>query len=144
RVKAWRFTGDRARIAEAPLGELLRRLDFLAKVGLSYLSLDRAARTLSGGEMQRLRLSAQLGSGLTGALYVLDEPTIGLHPRDTRRLLSNLRQLADMGSTVLIVEHDADTIRAADYVVELGPGGGRHGGHVVAQGPAASVLASPQ
>jgi excinuclease ABC subunit A len=141
RVKTWRFTGDRARIAEAPLGELLRRLDFLTKVGLSYLSLDRAARTLSGGEMQRLRLSAQLGSGLTGALYVLDEPTIGLHSRDTQRLLANLRALCDTGSTVLVVEHDADTIQAADYLVDLGPSGGRHGGRIVAAGPPAEVLA---
>jgi excinuclease ABC subunit A len=99
---------------------------------------------LSGGEMQRLRLSAQLGSGLTGALYVLDEPTIGLHPRDTGRLLANLRQLADMGSTVLVVEHDAETIRAADHLIDLGPGGGRHGGHVVAEGPAAKVLSDPR
>jgi excinuclease ABC subunit A len=143
RVKSWRFTGDRARIAEAPLGELLRRLDFLAKVGLSYLSLDRAARTLSGGEMQRLRLSAQLGAGLTGALYVLDEPTIGLHSRDTQRLLANLRALCDTGSTVLVVEHDADTIQAADYLVDLGPSGGRHGGRIIAAGPPAQVLAHP-
>jgi excinuclease ABC subunit A len=143
RVKSWRFTGDRARIAEAPVGELLRRLEFLARVGLSYLSLDRAARTLSGGEMQRLRLSAQLGSGLTGALYVLDEPTIGLHCRDTQRLLANLRALCDTGSTVLVVEHDADTIQAADHLVDLGPSGGRHGGRIVAAGPPAEVLAHP-
>jgi excinuclease ABC subunit A len=143
RVKSWRFTGDRARIAEAPSGELVRRLEFLVEVGLSYLSLDRAARTLSGGEMQRLRLSAQLGSGLTGALYVLDEPTIGLHSRDTERLLSNLRALAKTGSTVLVVEHDADTIKAADYLIDLGPSGGRHGGRVVAAGPPAEVLANP-
>jgi excinuclease ABC subunit A len=94
--------------------------------------------------MQRLRLSAQLGSGLTGALYVLDEPTIGLHPRDTRRLLANLRELANMGSTVIVVEHDAETIRAADHVIDLGPGGGRRGGHVVAEGPAARVLSDPR
>ncbi|MCL2449931.1 MAG: excinuclease ABC subunit A, partial [Polyangiaceae bacterium] len=100
--------------------------------------------TLSGGEMQRLRLSAQLGSGLTGALYVLDEPTIGLHPRDTGRLVANLRQLTAMGSTVLIVEHDADTIRAADHVIDLGPAGGRLGGHIVAEGPAARVLSDPR
>jgi excinuclease ABC subunit A len=140
RVKAWRFAGDRARIAEAPWGELRRRLEFLVEVGLSYLSLDRPARTLSGGEMQRLRLSAQLGAGLTGALYVLDEPTIGLHPRDTERLLGNLRALAQTGSTVLVVEHDADTIQAADYLVDLGPSGGHHGGQIVAAGPPAAVL----
>ena len=96
-IKEWNFAGDAARIAEAPLAELRRRLEFLRDVGLDYLSLDRAARTLSGGEMQRLRLAAQLGAGLTGALYVLDEPTIGLHPRDTGRLLENLRRLVDLG-----------------------------------------------
>ncbi len=136
------FAGNDALIAKAPLAELLRRLEFVDRVGLGYLALDRAAATLSGGEMQRLRLAAQLGSGLTGALYVLDEPTIGLHPRDTGRLLENLRGLVDTGSTVLVVEHDAETIRAADHLVELGPGGGTHGGHIVAQGAAASVLAS--
>jgi excinuclease ABC subunit A len=144
RARTWRFAGNDAEIAEAPHAELVRRLAFVEQVGLGYLALDRPAATLSGGEMQRLRLSAQLGSGLTGALYVLDEPTIGLHPRDTRRLLGNLRSLADMGSTVLVVEHDAETIRAADHVVDLGPGGGRHGGHVVAEGPAAQVLADPR
>jgi excinuclease ABC subunit A len=144
RARTWRFEGKNATIAEAPLGELIRRLSFVDEVGLGYLALDRPAATLSGGEMQRLRLSAQLGSGLTGALYVLDEPTIGLHPRDTRRLLANLRQLADMGSTVLVVEHDAETIRAADHVVDLGPGGGRNGGHVVVEGPAAEVLNDPR
>jgi len=114
RARGWRFTGSDAEIARAPHAELMRRLAFVEQVGLGYLALDRPASTLSGGEMQRLRLSAQLGSGLTGALYVLDEPTIGLHPRDTQRLLGNLRTLADMGSTVLVVEHDAETIRFAD------------------------------
>jgi excinuclease ABC subunit A len=144
RARAWTFEGADLAIAHAPHAELLRRLSFVEQVGLGYLSLNRPAATLSGGEMQRLRLSAQLGSGLTGALYVLDEPTIGLHPRDTKRLLSNLRSLADMGSTVLVVEHDAETIRAADYVIDLGPGGGRHGGHVVCEGPSARVLADPR
>jgi excinuclease ABC subunit A len=144
RAKTWRFNDRNALIAKGPHAELLRRLSFVEQVGLGYLALERAAASLSGGEMQRLRLSAQLGSGLTGALYVLDEPTIGLHPRDTGRLLSNLRQLADMGSTVLIVEHDAETIRAADHLIDLGPGGGRNGGHVVAEGPAALVLANPR
>jgi excinuclease ABC subunit A len=143
-ARAWQFDGPDAEIANAPHAELLRRLAFVEQVGLGYLSLDRAAATLSGGEMQRLRLSAQLGSGLTGALYVLDEPTIGLHPRDTGRLLANLRQLADMGSTVLVVEHDAETIRAADHVIDLGPAGGRLGGHVVSEGPAAQVLSDPR
>ncbi|MFO0755213.1 MAG: ATP-binding cassette domain-containing protein [Byssovorax sp.] len=139
-----RFSGDQAVIAEAPLRELLHRLSFVEQVGLGYLSLDRRAATLSGGEMQRLRLAAQLGSGLTGALYVLDEPTIGLHPRDTQRLLDNLRRLSAMGSTVLMVEHDADTIRAADHLIDLGPSGGRNGGRIVAEGPPAIVLADPR
>ncbi len=143
-VDAWRFQGDRAAIAKAAHAELRRRLSFVLDVGLGYLTLDRAAGTLSGGEMQRLRLSAQLGSGLTGALYVLDEPTIGLHPRDTQALLVNLRALVATGSTVLVVEHDAETIRAADHVIDLGPLGGRGGGHVVAEGPAATVLADPR
>jgi len=144
RLPSFRFGGERARIARAPLQELGRRLHFVDQVGLGYLGLDRSAQTLSGGEMQRLRLAAQLGSGLTGALYVLDEPTIGLHPRDTGRLLQNLRALVDMGSTVVVVEHDADTIRAADYLVDLGPAGGRGGGRVMAAGPPAEVLSSPE
>jgi excinuclease ABC subunit A len=138
------FQGNDALIARAPHAELLRRLAFVERVGLGYLALDRRAQTLSGGEMQRLRLSAQLGSGLTGALYVLDEPTIGLHPRDTCALLANLRALVDTGSTVLVVEHDADVIRGADYLVDLGPGGGKEGGHVMAAGAAADVLADPR
>jgi len=141
-VTSWRFTGRRALLARAPLAELERRLAFADEVGLGYLSLARPATTLSGGEMQRLRLSAQLGSGLTGALYVLDEPTIGLHPRDTSRLLTNLRRLVACGSTVLVVEHDADVIRAADHVIDMGPSGGAGGGHVVAEGPASRVLAA--
>ena len=127
-AKTLKFAGTEAQIAEAPMKELLRRLEFVVEIGLGYLSLDRRVATLSGGEMQRLRLAAQLGSGLTGALYVLDEPTVGLHPRDTVRLLDNLRKLARTGSSVLMVEHDADTIRAADYLVDLGPAGGRDGG----------------
>jgi excinuclease ABC subunit A len=140
RAREWKFDGSAAQIAKAPHAELMRRLAFVDRVGLGYLALARPAASLSGGEMQRLRLSAQLGSGLTGALYVLDEPTIGLHPRDTRALLANLRALVDMGSTVVVVEHDAETIRAADHVVDLGPGGGRLGGHVISEGSAAHVL----
>ncbi|SEK49000.1 excinuclease ABC subunit A [Stigmatella aurantiaca] len=140
RVQGWKFRGDRALIGEPSRQELVRRLEFLERVGLGYLSLDRAAATLSGGEMQRLRLSAQLGAGLTGALYVLDEPTIGLHPRDTHRLLANLRALVDTGSTVLVVEHDTDTIRAADHLLDLGPTGGRGGGRILAEGPPEEVL----
>ncbi|MCC6808137.1 MAG: excinuclease ABC subunit UvrA [Deltaproteobacteria bacterium] len=139
-ISAWQFSGDAARIADAAHKELVRRLKFTANVGLGYLALDRPARTLSGGEMQRLRLSAQLGSGLTGALYVLDEPTIGLHPRDTQRLIGNLRALVDTGSTVVVVEHDAETIRAADWLVDVGPTGGRGGGEIVASGRGKDVL----
>ncbi|CAN5431416.1 hypothetical protein BH09MYX1_BH09MYX1_20110 [soil metagenome] len=142
RLGALRFVGKNKLIGDAPLAELLRRLRFVDTVGLGYVALGRAASSLSGGEMQRLRLAAQLGSGLTGALYVLDEPTIGLHPRDTGRLLANLRALVDTGSTVLVVEHDAETIAAADWVVDLGPTGGRGGGRIVDEGPAARVLAS--
>jgi excinuclease ABC subunit A len=140
-AESWKFSGSQEVIARAPHAELCRRLSFVKEVGLGYLSLDRWAATLSGGEMQRLRLSAQLGSGLTGALYVLDEPTIGLHPRDTARLIGNLRKLVDTGSTVIVVEHDAEIIRAADHLLDLGPFGGRGGGHVVAEGPAKKVLA---
>ena len=144
RMRLLSLAGKEAAIAKAPLAELLRRLSFVEDVGLGYLGLGRAAGTLSGGEMQRLRLSAQLGSGLTGALYVLDEPTIGLHPRDTQRLIGNLRALVDTGSTVLVVEHDAETIQAADHLTDLGPGGGRNGGHIVAEGSPVAVLAHEQ
>ncbi len=143
-AKTLRFEGDHALIADAPHRELARRLEFVEEVGLGYLTLNRRAATLSGGEMQRLRLAAQLGSGLTGALYVLDEPTIGLHPRDTFRLLANLRKLVAMGSTVLMVEHDADTIRAADHLIDLGPFGGRFGGRIVSEGPPSVVLRDPK
>ncbi len=142
-VDGWTFQGRRAQLGGAARSELLRRLGFASEVGLGYLALGRGASTLSGGEMQRLRLSAQLGSGLTGALYVLDEPTIGLHPRDTAKLLANLRKLVDTGSTVLVVEHDAEVIRAADHLIDMGPGGGENGGRVVAAGKAKTVLASP-
>ncbi|MEO8902667.1 MAG: excinuclease ABC subunit UvrA [Polyangiaceae bacterium] len=140
RVRKLAFAKEQMPIATPILHELWRRLDFLRDVGLGYLSLDRAAHTLSGGEMQRLRLAAQLGAGLTGALYVLDEPTIGLHPRDTGRLLTNLRNLVNLGSTVLVVEHDTETIRAADHLIDLGPGGGSRGGRVMAEGTPKSVL----
>jgi excinuclease ABC subunit A len=143
RMQAWRFTGDAERLAEAPVRELAQRLRFLDEVGLGYLALDRAASTLSGGELQRLRLAAQLGTGLTGALYVLDEPTIGLHPRDTGRLLGNLRRLVELGSTVVVVEHDIETIRSGDHLIDLGPGGGSHGGTIVAAGSPARVLENP-
>ncbi len=116
------------------ISEIVRRLQFLLDVGLDYLTLDRAASTLSGGEMQRIRLATQIGSGLTGVLYVLDEPTIGLHPRDNERLISTLKGLRDRGNTVVVVEHDEEMMRAADYIVDLGPGAGREGGNVMYQG----------
>lgn len=143
RVQALAFSGDAARIAAPLVEELERRLTFLSDVGLDYLALERHAQTLSGGELQRLRLAAQLGTGLTGALYVLDEPTIGLHPRDTGRLIRNLKRLVDLGSTVLVVEHDAETIRAADHLIDMGPSGGSRGGQVMAQGAPAVVLSHP-
>jgi excinuclease ABC subunit A len=138
-----RFLPRERLIGEPLIKEVLRRLEFLKAVGLSYLSLDREASTLSGGELQRLRLAAQLGAGLTGALYVLDEPTIGLHPRDTGRLLSNLRRLVELGSTVVVVEHDIETIVAADYLIDIGPGGGTHGGRIVAMGSPREVMQDP-
>jgi excinuclease ABC subunit A len=127
--------GERERaLAALPLAEALLRLRFLERVGLAYLTLDRPAWSLSGGELQRVRLAAQLGSGLTGLLYVLDEPTIGLHPRDTERLISALRELTEKGCSVLLVEHDAAMIRAADHVIDVGPSGGHAGGRILAQG----------
>ena len=115
-------------IAKQVFKEILARLTFLVSVGLNYLSLSRSARTLSGGESQRIRLASQIGTGLSGVLYVLDEPSIGLHQRDNDRLLTTLKRLRDLGNTVLVVEHDADTIREADWVIDIGPGAGEHGG----------------
>ncbi len=135
--------GVRRLIAEEPLKEIRARLGFLLDVGLDYLTLDRAAPTLAGGESQRIRLASQIGSGLTGVLYVLDEPSIGLHPRDNRRLLAALQRLRDMGNTVIVVEHDRDTMEAADYLVDFGPGPGVRGGQVVAAGTLAQVAAEP-
>ena len=123
-----------ALIAERLRREIVERLEFLNAVGLSYLSLDRNAATLSGGEGQRIRLATQIGSRLRGVLYVLDEPSIGLHQRDNQRLIDALESLRDLGNTVLVVEHDEDTIRHADYVLDLGPGAGKLGGQVVADG----------
>ena len=126
--------GQKQAIADKIVKEIGSRLQFLNNVGLDYLSLDRSAETLSGGEAQRIRLASQIGSGLTGVMYVLDEPSIGLHQRDNDRLLATLKHLRDLGNTVIVVEHDEDAIRAADYVVDMGPGAGEHGGQVVAQG----------
>jgi len=133
----------RRAVAERILREVVSRLRFLADVGLDYLSLDRAAASLSGGEGQRIRLATQIGSNLVGVLYVLDEPTIGLHPRDCSRLLGTLRELRDRGNSVVVVEHDPATLRAADHIVEMGPGAGRHGGEVVAEGTPAELQANP-
>ena len=124
--------------------EILQRLGFLNQVGLGYLTLDRESGTLSGGEAQRIRLATQIGSKLTGVLYILDEPSIGLHQRDNERLLATLRELRDLGNTVIVVEHDEDTIRAADYLVDLGPHAGSRGGQIVAAGTVAEVLANPK
>jgi excinuclease ABC subunit A len=126
--------GQKAQIAEKIVSEIAARLTFLVNVGLDYLSLDRSAETLSGGEAQRIRLASQIGSGLTGVMYVLDEPSIGLHQRDNGRLLATLKHLRDLGNTVIVVEHDEEAIRAADYVVDMGPGAGEHGGELVARG----------
>ncbi|MBI2962457.1 MAG: excinuclease ABC subunit UvrA [Deltaproteobacteria bacterium] len=131
-------------IARRVLEEIVARLGFLAEVGLEYLTLDRPAATLSGGEGQRLRLATQIGSSLVGVLYILDEPSIGLHPRDNARLIRILERLRDLGNTVIVVEHDRDTILAADYVVDMGPGAGEQGGRIVAAGTPAEVLAAPQ
>ena len=139
-----KFTAREALIAERIRKEVVERLEFLAGVGLSYLSLDRNAATLSGGEGQRIRLATQIGSRLRGVLYVLDEPSIGLHQRDNMRLIEALTRLRDLGNTVLVVEHDEDTIRAADYVLDLGPGAGRLGGAVVAEGTPAQIMATPE
>jgi excinuclease ABC subunit A len=137
------FTSREALVAERIRREIAERLEFLCRVGLSYLSLDRNASTLSGGEGQRIRLATQIGSRLRGVLYVLDEPSIGLHQRDNERLIQALVQLRDLGNTVLVVEHDEDTIRHADYVLDLGPGAGRLGGYVVAEGTPEQIMACP-
>ncbi len=136
--------GWRATVADRIVREISARLRFLADVGLDYLGLNRAADTLSGGETQRIRLASQVGSGLTGVMYILDEPSIGLHQRDNARLLETLKRLRDLGNTVIVVEHDEEAIRAADYVVDLGPGAGIHGGEVVAHGRPEQIAANPK
>jgi excinuclease ABC subunit A len=142
-VKSWKFGEREMQIAGRVLDEIRRRLEFLSRVGLDYLSLDRSATTLSGGEAQRIRLATQIGSKLRGVLYVLDEPSIGLHPRDNGKLLETLAHLRDMGNTVIVVEHDAETIERADYVVDLGPGAGRLGGELVATGTPGRISKNP-
>ena len=141
--RSLRLDGTRAQVAERIVREIADRLEFLVNVGLDYLSLDRSAETLSGGESQRIRLASQIGSGLTGVMYVLDEPSIGLHQRDNARLIETLRRLRDLGNSVLVVEHDEEAILAADHVIDMGPGAGESGGRVVAQGTPAEVIADP-
>ncbi len=135
-----KLTEFQAKIAHEVIKEIRARLGFLKNVGLGYLTLDRESGTLSGGEAQRIRLATQIGAGLVGVLYILDEPSIGLHQRDNDRLLATLKGLRDLGNTVLVVEHDADTIRQADYIVDLGPGAGVHGGELVAAGSLPEIL----
>lgn len=136
-----KLTGQKAQVAEKILKEINERLGFLVNVGLNYLNLSRGANTLSGGEAQRIRLASQIGAGLVGVMYVLDEPSIGLHQRDNERLLNTLIHLRDLGNTVIVVEHDEDAIRAADFVIDIGPGAGVHGGEIIAQGTVNDILA---
>lgn len=138
-----KLEGQRAQIAEKVMKEINDRLQFLVNVGLNYLNLSRSAETLSGGEAQRIRLASQIGAGLVGVMYVLDEPSIGLHQRDNERLLKTLTHLRDLGNTVLVVEHDEDAIRCADHVIDIGPGAGGHGGNVVAEGTMDEIIANP-
>ena len=142
--EALHLVGNKADIAEKVMREIRSRLKFLNDVGLNYLSLDRSAETLSGGEAQRIRLASQIGSGLTGVMYVLDEPSIGLHQRDNERLIATLRRLRDLGNSVLVVEHDEDMIRSADHVIDMGLGAGKHGGRVIAQGTPDEVAANAE
>ncbi|MFM8391853.1 MAG: excinuclease ABC subunit UvrA, partial [Methylophilaceae bacterium] len=135
--------GQKLAIADKIIKEISSRLHFLTNVGLDYLSLSRSAETLSGGEAQRIRLASQIGSGLTGVMYVLDEPSIGLHQRDNDRLLDTLKHLRDIGNTVIVVEHDQDAIMSADFVVDIGPGAGEHGGQIVAFGTPAEIQTNP-
>ena len=137
------LTGQKAQIAEKILKEIRERLEFLVNVGLNYLSLSRSAETLSGGEAQRIRLASQIGAGLVGVMYVLDEPSIGLHQRDNERLLNTLIHLRNLGNTVIVVEHDEDAIREADHIIDIGPGAGVHGGQVIAQGTPKEIMANP-
>lgn len=144
RIDQLKLSDRQMQIADLVLREIRARLQFLLDVGLDYLTLDRPAMTLSGGEAQRIRLATQIGSGLTGVLYVLDEPSIGLHQRDNGRLLRTLTKLRDLGNTLIVVEHDEETIRAADHIVDIGPGAGIHGGNIIAQGDIATLLAAEQ
>ncbi|TMH86227.1 MAG: excinuclease ABC subunit UvrA [Betaproteobacteria bacterium] len=142
--KNLQLEGARGQVAERIVREIANRLEFLVNVGLDYLALERSAETLSGGEAQRIRLASQIGSGLTGVMYVLDEPSIGLHQRDNARLIGTLKHLRDLGNSVIVVEHDADAIRAADHVVDMGPGAGEAGGHIVAEGSPSEIVSNPR
>ena len=133
-----------AMVAEQIVKEIKSRLQFLTDVGLSYLTLSRSAGTLSGGESQRIRLATQIGSSLMGVLYILDEPSIGLHQRDNDKLLGTLKHLRDLGNTLIVVEHDEDTMRAADFIVDVGPGAGSHGGEIVAAGTLEDIINCPR
>lgn len=141
-IASLKLEGQRREVAEKITTEISQRLSFLVNVGLNYLSIDRSAGTLSGGEAQRIRLASQIGAGLMGVMYVLDEPSIGLHQRDNDKLLETLKYLRDIGNTVIVVEHDEDAIRSADYVLDIGPGAGRHGGEIVAQGSPKDIMKS--
>ena len=132
--------GAKKEIAEKIIKEILDRLTFLDDVGLSYLTLDRNAQTLSGGEAQRIRLASQIGSGLVGVTYVLDEPSIGLHQRDNTKLINTLKNLKNLGNTVIVVEHDEEAIRSADHIIDIGPGAGKHGGEICAEGDINAIL----
>ena len=135
-----RLEGSKEKIAEKIVKEITDRLTFLKDVGLSYLTLDRSAETLSGGEAQRIRLASQIGSGLVGVTYVLDEPSIGLHQRDNTKLIRTLNNLKELGNTVIVVEHDEEAIRSADHIIDIGPGAGKHGGEICAQGNIDAIL----
>ena len=134
---------EKTEIAKLAIKEVLDRLSFLHNVGLGYLSLSRSADTLSGGEAQRIRLATQIGSKLTGVLYVLDEPSIGLHQRDNDRLIATMKEMRDLGNTLIVVEHDLDTMKSSDYLVDIGPGAGIHGGEVIAAGTPSEVMSNP-
>ena len=138
-LKSLELTNQEKLIGEQIFKEIDKRLNFLIDVGLEYLTLSRSAGSLSGGESQRIRLATQIGSGLTGVLYILDEPSIGLHQRDNDKLLATLKKLRDLGNTLLVVEHDEDTMYAADQIIDIGPGAGVHGGNVMAQGTAEEI-----
>lgn len=139
-----KLTKTQQQIAERILKELKRRLGFLKNVGLEYLTINRQAGTLSGGEAQRIRLASQIGSGLSGVLYVLDEPSIGLHQSDNNKLIATLKDLRDLGNSVIVVEHDEEMMLASDYLIDIGPGAGVHGGHIIAEGLPHEVIADPK